>query len=163
MSDDGRIPIRTIDLTLTLETAAYVANDLFEDTRTLSGAVAKIDSMGYLVGFVLTDEDDQAVAAMEVVFMDQTATVGTQGIAVAISDALSRNILGIVKVEASEWVDTGGSKTATMTMQNGKLPLPVRPASGTRDVGVALITRGTPTNTASGFRARFYFQDARGS
>lgn len=158
MAQEGTASLKTIDLTLTLETAAYVANDLFEDTRTLTNAVSKIDAGGYLTGLVLTDEQDQAAAAMEVVLMDQTSTVGTQGVAVAISDALSRNILGIVKVEASEWVDIGGAKVATLTMQNAKLPLPVKPASGTRDVGVAFITRGTPTNLADGFRARFTFQ-----
>ena len=156
------ITLKNIDLTLSLETAQYVANDLFEDTRTLTDAVGVVDAPGYLVKIVVTDEQDQAAAAMEVVLMDQTSTVGTQGIAVAISKELSRNILGIVKIEASNWVDIGAEKVATLTFQNSILPLTVSPASGTRNVGVAFITRGTPTNLADGVRARFSFQDAKG-
>ena len=156
----NKIPLRTVDLTFILDTNAYVSGDLLADTATLAAVVSADDALGYLVGFTLIDEDDQAAAIIEVVFMDQTASVGTFNNAAAFDTGnLDRNILGVVTVEASRWIDLGGSKLATITMQNAELPMLIKPASGTDDIGIALVTRGTPTQTASGIRGRFYFQD----
>ncbi len=154
-----RSKLREVALTLTLDTVQYSSGDLLSDTQTLAAVVSGNDVMGYLVGVKLVDEDNQAAAAMEIVLMDQVATVGTFNDAVAITDALSRNILGIVTVAAGDWIATGNGKIATLTMQNTELPLPITPASGTDDIGVCFITRGTPTQVNGGIKARFYFQD----
>lgn len=146
---------KTVDVTFSLDTNAYAAGDLLADAQVVAGALRVDNGTGVLSGFVLSDEDDLGVE-LDVVLLSANSSIGAENAAVAVSDANSRNILGIVNVPADAWVDLGGVRVATLMNVN----VPVRAVTDTDDIYVALITRGTPTHTASGMRGRFtFFQD----
>lgn len=143
---------KTVDLTFSLDTNIYASGDVLADTQVLAGAMRMRDLTGVLSGFTLFDEDDQGIE-LDVVFLSANVSIGTENAAVSVTDANAREILGIVNVASSDWKDLGGVRVATVRNVN----LPIKPASQTQDVYVALITRGTPTHTASGLRGRFHF------
>lgn len=143
---------KTVDLTFSLDTSAYASGDLLADSQRLVDVVRFADFQGVLSGFTLHDEDDQGVE-LDVVFLSANVSLGTENAGVSVTDANARQILGIVNVASTDWKDLGGVKVATKLNVN----VPILPAAQTRDVYVALITRGTPTHTASGIRGRFHF------
>ncbi len=146
---------KTVDVTFSLDTSAYAAGDVLAESQVIAGCMRVANGTGVLGGFVLLDEDDQG-AELDVVFLSENVSIGTENAAVAVSDAHARSVLGIVKVSADAWVDLGGARVATLLNVN----VPVRPAADTNDVHVALVTRGTPTHSAGGIRGRFtFFQD----
>lgn len=143
---------KTVDLTFSLDTSAYASGDLLADSQRLPDAMRMTDFQGVLSGFTLHDEDDQGIE-MDVVFLSANVSLGTENAAVSITDGNARHILGIVNVASTDWKDLGGVRIATKLNIN----VPINPVSQSRDVYVALITRGTPTHTASGIRGRFHF------
>lgn len=143
---------KTVDLTFSLDTNIYASGDVLADTQVLAGAMRMRDLTGVLSGFTLFDEDDQGIE-LDVVFLSANVSIGTENAAVSVTDANAREILGIVNVASTDWKDLGGVRVATVRNVN----LPIKPAAQTQDVYVALITRGTPTHTASGLRGRFHF------
>jgi hypothetical protein len=143
---------KSVDVTFSLNTNAYAAGDVLAETQLLSGCMRMNDLTGVLSGFSLLDEDDQGLA-LDVVILNANVSLGTENDAVSITDGNARNILGIVSVAAEDWVDLINSKLATKLNVN----LPVVPVAQSKDLYVALITRGTPTHTASGIRGRFHF------
>lgn len=154
VSRDDPLPVTTasriVDVTLSLDTsAAYASGDVLADTQVVSNAMRIINGNGLLNSIVVIDEDDQN-QALDLVFMSANVSLGTENSAPSITDANARNILGIVRVNASDFVDLGGVDVATIT----GLTLGLQAASGTPDLYVAAITRGTPTHTAAGLRLR---------
>jgi hypothetical protein len=143
---------KTVDVTFVLDTSIYASGDVLSDRVAIAACMRVNDGTGVLSGFTLHDEDDQGIE-LDVVFLSADVAVGTINNGPSITDANARNILGIVNVAADDWIDLGGVRIATKLNVN----LPVKPATGTDDIYVALITRGTPTHTASGLRGRFHF------
>lgn len=143
---------KTVDMTFVLDTNIYESGDVLSD-RVVCPACMRVDNgTGVLSGFSLHDEDAQGIEC-DMVFLSANVALGTINTAPSITDANARNILGIVNVPAASWVDLGAAKVATILNVN----LPIKPVPGTDDIYVALITRGTPTHTASGIRGRFHF------
>lgn len=144
---------KTVDVTFSLDTSgAYASGDVLADAQIIAACMRANNATGVLSGFTLHDEDDQGIE-LDVVFLSANVSIGTENAAVSITDANARNILGIVNVAATDWKDLGGVRVATKLNVN----VPILPATDTDDVYVALITRGTPTHTASGIRGRFHF------
>lgn len=143
---------KTVDVTFSLDTNIYASGDLLAESQVIAACMRVDDSTGVLSGFSLHDEDDQGIE-MDVVLLSANASLGTENAAVSITDANAREILGIINVASTDWKDLGGVKVATKLNVNQ----PIKPATGTDDIYVALITRGTPTHTASGIRGRFHF------
>lgn len=139
-----------MEVTFSLDTNIYASGDVLAATQVISGVSRMKDLTCVLSGITLIDEDAQGVE-LDVVVLSADVSLGTENAAVSITDANARQILGIVNV--SEWKDLGAAKIATVLNVN----LPIKPADGTQNVYVALITRGTPTHTASGLRGRFHF------
>jgi hypothetical protein len=102
---------------------------------------------------VLFDKDDQAAAGIDLVFFSANTSLGTENTAPTISDANSENILGIIGLIASDFIDLGGVKVATKT----SIGLVIQATTGTRNIYCGLIVRGTPTQTSTGIVARFGF------
>lgn len=97
-----------VDVTLSVDTAIYAADDPLADTQVVTSAMRVADAVGALKSIILLDEDD-----------------------------------------------LGGCRIATKRDLN----LVVKPATGTRDIYVAAVTRGgTPTYTASGLKLRLGFE-----
>ncbi len=143
---------KTVDVTFSLDTSAYASGDLLAETQVIAACMRLDDKQGLLTGFTLHDEDDQGIE-LDVVLLSANASLGTENSAVSITDANAREILGIVNVGSSDWKDLGGVRVATKLNVN----VPIKPATGTDDCYVALITRGAPTHTGSGIRGRFHF------
>jgi hypothetical protein len=139
-------------VTFSLDTSAYAPGDVLADTQVLTNAMRKTDGTAVLQSIVLVDKDDQGIA-LDVVILDANVSLGTENSAVSITDGSADNILAIVSVPAAEWTDLGGCRVAVIK----NLCVPVRAASGTANLFVALITRGAPTHTASGITGRFGF------
>ncbi|MEZ5386477.1 MAG: hypothetical protein R3F13_13275 [Prosthecobacter sp.] len=143
---------KTVDVTFSLDTNAYAAGDVLADRQVIAACMRKDDGTGFLAGFTLIDVDAQGVE-MDVVFLSADVAVGTENSAVSLSAANALNLLGTVNVTADDWVDLVNSKCATKANIN----LPIKAVSGTDDIYVALVTRGTPTHTAAGITGRFHF------
>lgn len=142
-----------VDVTLTTDTTAYASGDLIADTQVVAVAVRANDALGVLASVTVIDEDDQG-SAIDLYFLSANNSLGTENAAPSISDANAREILGCVSVASSDYKDLGGVKIATKTGVN----LPVKPATGTDDVYVAVVSNGsTPTYTASGLKLRLGF------
>ena len=138
-----------VPITFTLDTAAYASGDVLADTQALAAAVRTNAGFGVVASIVLNDEDDKG-NALDVVFLDANTSLGTENAAPSISDANARNILGIVSVAAGDWTNIGGVRVATLRNIN----LPIKGASGSTSVYIALISKGTGTYTASGITGR---------
>lgn len=151
--------LREKTVTFSLDTNIYAAGDVLADRQIIAACVSADDANGYLVGMQILDEDDQAAAGMTVVFLSDDVSLGTENAAVSITDANARHIIGVVPIASGDWVDLINSKLVTKVMGDTGLPMAITPKSGTDDIYVALITAGTPTQTASGITARFWFQD----
>jgi len=141
-----------VDVTLSLDTSIYASGDVMADTQVVTGAMRITDGTGTLATVVVFDEDDQGIA-FDLVFFSANRSLGTENSAPNISDANARDILGIVSIAGGDFVDLGGVKIANKV----NIGMPVRAASGTADIYVGAITRGTPTYTASGVRLRLGF------
>lgn len=151
----GSVPVvgntDVIDLTFSLDTNAYVSGDVLADTQVLANAFRVVDGKGILQSIALIDEDDQG-QALDLLFFSANRSIGTENSAPSISDANARDFLCKVSVSSSDWIDLGGVRVASVSPSElGKV---VKAASGTADLYLAAITRGTPTHTASGLRAR---------
>lgn len=154
MSRDDPLPVTTasriVDVTLSLDiSAAYASGDVLADTQVVSNALRIINGNGLLNSVVVIDEDNQK-QGLDLLFMSSNVSIGTENSAVSITDANARNILGIVRVPMSDFVDLGGVAVAMIT----GLQIGLQAASGTPDLYVAAITRSAPTHTASGIRLR---------
>lgn len=144
---------KTVDVTFSLDTSgAYASGDVLADSQIIAACMRTNNSTGVLSGFTLHDEDDQGIE-LDVVLLSAASSIGTENAAVSVTDANARNILGIINVSSSDWKDLGGVRVATKLNVN----LPILPVTDSDDVYVALITRGTPTHSASGIRGRFHF------
>lgn len=151
---------RVVDITFTLPTATLTAGDVMAEFQDIALATRANDAPTYLVGFQWLDKDDQAAADTEFYFSNSaTASLGTEDSAVSISDADAATIMHVIKIDDTEVVDIINSKIATKGASKDGGPWLMIPCSGTRTIRVGTVTRGTPTTTASGQTARFYFQD----
>jgi hypothetical protein len=139
-----------LEVTLSVDTAIYAADDLLADTQAIAGAVPQNGGSLLLQSVELLDEDDQGVA-MDLVFLDANVSLGTENSAPSVTDANARNILGYVSIATGDYKDLGGSRIATVKNVN----LILKATSATRTIYVAAITRGgTPTYTAAGLKLR---------
>lgn len=143
---------KTVDLTFSLDTNIHASGDVLAESQVIAACMRVDDATGVLSGFSLHDEDDQGIE-LDVVLLSANVSLGAENAAPSITDANAREVLGIINVASTDWKDLGGVRVATKLNVN----LPVKPVTGTDDLYVALITRGTPTHTASGIRGRFHF------
>lgn len=140
-----------VPVTFTPDTLALSAGDVAADTQVIANAMRINDGTGVLQSLVLFDKDDQAAAGIDLVFFSANTSLGTENLAPSISDANAENILGIVSLVSSDWIDLGGVKVATKT----GIGLVLKAATGTTGIYCALIVRGTPTQTSTGIVGRF--------
>ena len=148
----GSVQIKTFstvtDLTLSLETTAYASGDVLAATQELTGAVRVSGGTGVIQSIGLIDDDDQG-QALDIVIFDSNVALGTENAAVSIADGDADNILGIVEITGSDYIDLVNSQWA----QINNVGIVVKPTTGT-SLYVAAISRGTGTYTASGITLR---------
>jgi hypothetical protein len=138
-----------ITVTLSLDTNAYAIGDVLAATQEVTGYVAVAGSKSFLQSVTVLDADDQKIA-MDLVFLSADVALGTENAAPNISDANADNILGIVRIAASDYIDLGGVACATRT----GLGLSILAPQG---LYIAAITGGAPTHSAAGVKVRLGF------
>lgn len=137
---------RVITLTVSADTSAYADNDLLFDTQELPGAFRRNGGSSLIHSVTLIDQDDQGVA-IDLVFLDDSGSLGTENSAVSVTDAVAQGIAGYVSIVAADYTDLVNSQVATVR----GVGLQVQAASSDSSLYVAGIVRsGTPTYTASG-------------
>ncbi len=149
------------DLAITTHTLSCLAgaldqDDVLADTEVISGLFRANDKGGNLVSMTLLDGDDFGDDLI-VYFLSSSASMGTEGAAVDISDANAENILGSVNVATADYTDLILSQIATKADINLRLV----PASGTDDLYVAVVggVSNTNTYTAGGIVLRLAIQN----
>ena len=83
--------------------------------------------------------------------MSATGSLGTEDAAISITDANADNIMAVIDVETTDWIDLIGSQVACIK----NLSIPIVPASGTDDMYCAIQAVTGGTYTASGLNIRF--------
>jgi hypothetical protein len=143
-SDRQNSKSMTVDMST--DTGAYASADLIADTQQFDGFFNKTDGSGVINSITLYDYADNTAFPCYVVFHKTTTSMGTENSAPNISDANARDgIFGYVMVAASDWLDIGGLKIATVK----NIGLPVTAVSGTDDLYCSIVN-GTLTPTFGG-------------
>jgi hypothetical protein len=141
-----------IDVTLTLDTNEYASGDVLAVPAAVVGVFRGPSDVRRLVSVVLLDEDDQA-QAVDLMFFNATATLGTINGAVSISDADARKVIGVVKIATGDYVDLVNNQVAFKT----GLDLPLKASSTGACFLGAVLRSGTPTYTAAGIKIKLGF------
>lgn len=133
-------------VTMTLDTSAYADGDLLADrqfvtllSETGNGRVIR----GEIRAIAIVDKDDQK-AAMDVVFLRTDSTLGTENDAPTISAANSENVFARLAITEGDYTDLGSRSIG----YSGAIAIPF--ALPTNVLYFGLISKGTPTHTASG-------------
>ncbi len=144
----GAIQLR--EVTLTLDTSAYADGDVLADTQELTEFFNPFNRSVIIQSLQVLDESDQGVA-LDVLFMRDNTSIGTENAALNISDTDARDIMGIVSVVAGDFVDLVNSKQAfpqfnPIVIQNDD--------AAEHSLYVAAVSRGAGTYGATGIRLR---------
>lgn len=140
------------DLILSTDTAAYAAGDVLAECQEIANAFAVNGGSMALHSLVVIDKDDVGVA-IDLLFFDTVVVLGTENGLPSISDADATRFLGLVSVAATDFIDVGGAKLATIK----GIGLALKAAGGSRSLFVAAIVRGAATYTAAGLLLRLGF------
>lgn len=134
------------EITPVIDTAIYAANDvLFVPIE-----IADVSRVGggniLLNGALALDEDYEAAFAFDLIFLRSNVSLGAINGAVAISDVNAREVIGVVKVAATDVEDLVNSRLYFRHDLNVQMQL----AAASRSLWVGGILRsGTPTFTAA--------------
>lgn len=135
-----------VDVTLSLDTNAYVSGDVLAATQEVASAVRANGGKALLTSLTVLDKDDQA-GAFEVVFLRSNVPLGTENDAVGISDANAAEVLGIVAVAAANYFDLGGCQVAQPAIT---APIVLEAAAASTSIFIGAVSRDTKTYTAAG-------------
>ena len=141
-----------IALAPTLPASATVINgDLLVDTTAMASVALSNAGIARLKQLVLNDEDDNGIA-LDIFFFTASTTMGATDAPFAPSDALMRTCLGVISVAATDWIDCGGVRIASIILPGDGLML--QAGTGTTTVWYAMVARaaGGNTWTASGIK-----------
>lgn len=134
-----------LSVTPTVDTSIYASGDVLFDTVAIPNAVRVSGGSCQIKSLTLLDKDDNTAAAVDIFFLSANVSLGTVNAAPSITDANAVKIVGFISLVAGDFIDVGGAKVASKSGLN----LEVSPGTGTT-IWVAAVTRGTPTQTASG-------------
>jgi hypothetical protein len=142
-----------VEVTPTINTAAYTADDQVGGIMTLAGAVPAVGDGAVLRQISVVDKAAQE-AAITVLFFDELPTVASaNNEAVNVADAqLADKCLGAVAIAAGDYVGLSAGSVATK-----QTALMVK-ANGSSSLYAVAFTTGTPTyGSASDLVFRFHF------
>jgi len=146
-------PVTVIEVTLSLNTGIYASGDVLADTQVVAGATRHKDGYGKIIAAVVLDKDAQA-QGLDLIFLKANVSLGTENSAPSMSDADAENLLGAIEVESGDFVDLTNNQIALA----GDLYVPIVAASGTSDIYMAAMSRGTGTYTASGIVVQLFIE-----
>lgn len=144
MSDTGLKIVR--EVTPVLDTAIYAANDVLFVPIELKD-VGRVDGGNVVLNGVLAlDEDYETAFAFDLVFLRSNVALGTLNAAVSITDTNAAEIVGVVKIAATDVEDLVLSRIYFRHDLNVQMKL----AEGAKSLWVAGILRSaTPAFTAA--------------
>ena len=153
--------VKAVSVTFTPLVGAADANDVLADTQEIPNAIRQGGGRGWLTGLTVIDKDNQTAADMEVWILNANTSIGTEGAAVTLSDADAvANLVAVVEIDSTDWIAGAQFRFVSLGLGDAGLPKPLSAASGQTSLFAAIVTRGTPTQTANGIVATFYFSDA---
>jgi hypothetical protein len=141
-----------VNVTLSLDTNVYADGDVLADTQLVAGCTPTNDKECHLKSAIIIDKDDQGYP-LALLFFDSNVSLGTENSAPNISDANAVYYLGKVEIGTLDFDDLGGVRVAYVPCD-----MPVKPADGTDDVYMGVLSRGAGTYSASGIVVRLYFE-----
>ncbi len=144
-------PFHSVEVTLDLDTNAYAAGDVLSNTVEVPNAVARPGGRALLHSLVVYDLDDQG-QGLDVVLLRANVSLGVRNATPTIGDASVVNVMGIVRVTSSDFVDFGGSRVAVMALV-GQM---VEAQAGSTSIFLSALSQGTGTYTASGVKVRLH-------
>lgn len=143
------------DVTLVADTNIYADNDVLAVPQAIAGVFSPVNVPRKLDTVLVLDEDDQGTA-IDLIFFNASATLGTINDVAAISDADARKIVGHVSIAAADFHDLVNSQYA---MKTG-LGLIMKGADESSDLYIgAMVRSGTPTYSAGGLKLKLGFSD----
>ena len=143
----GSSPVK--DIVLTVDTLAYADGDVLAATQVVTNFFRNVNGTSVLQSIVVIDADDQGIP-FDLVFMGANVAMGTENSPPTITDASASNILGQVKIEATDYIDYGGARVASKT----GIGLVLNAMSNTSNIAVAAIIRGAATYASGAIRVR---------
>ena len=145
--------MNVLDVTLVADTNAYADGDVLAIPQEIVNSVAEAGTARRLTSIVVIDGDDQGTA-IDLIFFDASASLGTINTAIDISDADAAKIVGIVAIAAGDFKDLINNKVAVKT----GIDLIMKAASTSASLWVGAVVRsGTPTYSAGGIKLKLGF------
>ena len=141
---------KLIPLTLSIDTNIYADGDVLADTQELASALRVAAGSGYINQIRVNDKDDQG-QPLDILILQTNVSIGTENLAVSISDANSDQIIARIQVYSSDYYDLGGVKIAYPAMN----PILIEAAAASTSLWIAVVSRGTGTYSASGITLLF--------
>lgn len=138
-------PADVISFTPTLDTAAYAAGDVLFATTTLGTVTRVNDGRAILMSLTGVDKSKNK-PAMTLLFYQTNVTSAAANAANNLSDSDQANLLGYVRILATDWIDYANNSIVCKTAIN----LMLEAVSGAQNVYVyGILDAGTPTFAAS--------------
>ena len=133
------------EVTPTIDTAAYTANDQVGGIQTITGVNASGFNLAFLKSVVVVDEAKQK-AALTIFLFDELPTVASSNnAAIDIVDAqLTAKCIGHVTVAAGDYQDVSAGSVACVRVE-----MPVKPNKVNGTIYAVAMTTGTPTYGAA--------------
>lgn len=142
-----------VSVTPALDTAAVAVGDVINtSTATITDAVRVNDGTGLLQSIQINCKDDVSLG-FYIVLLNANVSLGTANSPPSIPDADADNILAIIPVYSTDFVDLGGTRVATIGPD--RLGQVVKGVSGGKNIYLALIAIDAGTYTVSGLVFRF--------
>lgn len=139
----------TWDVTLTLDTGAYASGDVLADTQLVGACFQENGGKALLMNITVFDLDDNA-GDLVLVFLNANTSLGSENSAASIADADLTDIVAVVDVAATNYVDFTNSQIADI----GNIGKVIEAAGAADDLYVAVLSEDTKTYTASGIKLR---------
>lgn len=157
----GPAKVRGVDVTfgtMTGGTTAFTSGDVLIDTFAATAVCPKNDR-GCVLKYITVIDTDEQNSNFDVYFTSNAGSWAAENAAAAPSGAEITDILHVVEFDNS--TDRHNFSGVADIWFSGELSLPITPVSGTDDIYVVLVTRGTPTHTAStaNISMRLWLQD----
>lgn len=144
-------PFISREVTLTIEAGAHHSGDVLSNTVEVTQAVRTAGGRSLLHSLVLYDLDDQGFG-VDIYLLKANVSLGVRNAAPSIGDASVVNVMGMVRVAASDLLDLGGSRVAVMSTV-GQM---VEAAGGSTSIFLSALVQGAGTYTASGVKVRLH-------
>lgn len=145
---------KTVEVTPTLDTNAYGANDRVGTVQTIAAAAIKGGKTALLTSLTVIDKASQGVALSLFFFRELPTVASDDNAALEISDAEMAKCVGHVIVATGDYQATSANKVACV--KNIQLAMESGQADG--NLYVVLMTTGTPTYAASSLVFKYNFE-----